>query len=157
MNPMHTSRWERTYMWPFLETRRFFTALGRHWKRIVIGAFAGWLAAVVLVAVALVLLERGGVVTRSTSDMLGIAVVLGGTALGALAAYAIRPRHEADRRGDEARVQHAPVGRAVFIPLLDATHRPPASTRPPHEREVPRPRGIGEEPQRRRRSRAADR
>ncbi len=82
---------ERVYLWPLLATRRLVAAVGRHWKRIATGAAAGWVAAVVLGAVALALLENGGLLSRRASDTAGIAIVLGGVALGALCAYVLRP------------------------------------------------------------------
>lgn len=82
---------DRAFLWPFFETRLFWAALGHHWKRILVGALVGWVVAVVAGAVILAALEYQGVVSRSTSDGLGTAIVLGGTALGALTAYALRP------------------------------------------------------------------
>lgn len=127
-------RWERAYMWPFLEARRFSAAVRRYWKRILVGAGIGWVLSVVLGAVALVLLENAGVLSRSGSDTAGIAIVLGGTALGALCAYAIRP---VDRAAAE---------------LLS-----PAGTHQPRARAAPRRRRTDGEPPGRRRSRAASR
>jgi putative effector of murein hydrolase len=82
---------DRAFLWPFFEARLFWEALGRYWKRILVGALVGWLVAVVGGAVILATLEYEGVMSRSTADGLGIAIVLGGAALGALIAYALRP------------------------------------------------------------------
>ncbi len=132
VDPTH-HRWEQAYLWPIVESRLFLAAVGRSWRRILVGAAAGWLVSVVVGAIALAFLEVAGVISRSLSDSLGIAIVLGGTAAGALVAYAVRPR---DRETEPA---------------------PHASTRPPRARAVPRPRGTGEAPPRRRRPRAARR
>ena len=153
---------DRAFLWPFFETRLFWEALGRHWKRILVGALVGWVAAVVGGAVILATLEYQGVVSRSTSDGLGIAIVLGGAALGALIAHALRPAprvdegtHPSAERASEPSEASGPA-RALSARLA-ATRRPPADTRPLRARETPRPRGIGEATRRRRRSRAANR
>lgn len=85
------SRRSRVFLWPFLESRRLSDAFGRHWKRILLGAFAGWIVASVAGAVTLAALEVAGLISRETSDALGIVIVLGGVGLGALIAYAMRP------------------------------------------------------------------
>jgi membrane-associated PAP2 superfamily phosphatase len=61
-----------------------------NWKRILLGAFVGWIFAVVGGAFALASLEFWGLVSHDTSDSLGIATVLAGVGLGALIAYAGR-------------------------------------------------------------------
>jgi hypothetical protein len=66
----------------------------QHWKRILVGAFVGWIFAVIGGAFALAWLEFQQVITRSTSDELGIVLVLYGVGLGALNAYALRPAAE---------------------------------------------------------------
>ena len=63
----------------------------KHWKRILVGAFVGWLFAVVGGAFALASLEFHGIVSTTTSDELGIIVVLYGVGIGALNAYTFRP------------------------------------------------------------------
>jgi hypothetical protein len=73
-----------------------------NWRRIAAGAALGWLFAVVGGAFALASLEFHGIVSRTTSDDLGIIIVLYGVGAGALFAYAIRPvapaqRHPAQR------------------------------------------------------------
>ena len=83
--------WGRVVLWLSLAIRRFGEALHRYWKRILLGAFVGWIVAVVVGAVALAVLEALGLVSRQTSDALGIATVLGGVGLGALIAYALKP------------------------------------------------------------------
>jgi hypothetical protein len=62
-----------------------------NWKRILVGAFVGWIFAVVGGAFALASLEFWGFVSPDTSDSLGIATVLAGVGLGALIAYSARP------------------------------------------------------------------
>jgi hypothetical protein len=83
--------WNRAAVWSFLAIGRLSAALRRHWKRVLLGAFVGWILASVVGAVALVALEILGLVSRETSDALGIVVVLGGVGLGALIAYALKP------------------------------------------------------------------
>jgi hypothetical protein len=153
---MHPGRWDRVFMWPFLETRRFFGAVGRYWRRILVGAFVGWLVAVVLGAVALALLELEDVISQSTSDGLAIVIVLGGVGLGALGAYAIRPSRPEVRGREEERVS-ARRGRPVISSSRQTGRRWPASTRPPRAPEGARPRGSAAAQPRRRRSRAANR
>lgn len=156
---------DRAFLWPFFETRLFWVALGRYWRRILVGALVGWVVAVVGGAVILATLEYQGVVSRSTSDGLGIAIVLGGTAIGALIAYALRPAPRVDE-GSHPSAERALVPSEASVPSVSAqalsarsaaTRRPPAGTRPPRARETPRPRRIGEATRRRRRSRAANR
>jgi hypothetical protein len=74
-------------------------AVHAHWKRILVGAFVGWLLAVLGGAFALAYLEFLEVISRSTADDLGIVLVLYGIGLGALNAYALRP-HAASRHTD---------------------------------------------------------
>lgn len=66
-------------------------AVRTSWRRILAGAFVGWLFAVVGGAFALASLEFHGVVSPTTSDELGIVIVLYGIGSGALFAYASRP------------------------------------------------------------------
>jgi len=61
-----------------------------------VGASCGRLIAVVTGAFALAALEAEGLVSRATSDELGIVIVLYGVGIGALNAYTFRPR-SADR------------------------------------------------------------
>lgn len=86
-------------LWVFVALGRLRDALRKSWRRILAGAFMGWLFAVVGGAFALASLEFHGVVSRTTSDDLGIIIVLYGVGAGALLAYAIRPaaRVRADR------------------------------------------------------------
>jgi hypothetical protein len=79
-------------LWPLLASSRLRDAARQHWKRILVGAFIGWLCAVVGGAVALAALELHHVITRTTSDDLGVVLVLYGVGLGALNAYTFRPR-----------------------------------------------------------------
>lgn len=153
---------DRAFLWPFFETRLFWAALSRYWRRILVGGLVGWVVAVVGGAVILAALEYQGVVSRSTSDGLGIAIVLGGTALGALIAYALRPAPNVNETTHPS-AERALVPSEASVPAqaLSArsatTRRPPASPRSPFPRETPRPRGIGQVTRRRRRSRAANR
>lgn len=86
--------WTGLWLWPILAAGRLQGAVRQYWKRILVGAFVGWAFAVVGGAVALVSLEVYDVITRSTSDDLGIVLVLYGVGLGALNAYALRPATE---------------------------------------------------------------
>jgi drug/metabolite transporter superfamily protein YnfA len=82
---------DRLWLWPLLAAVRLRSAARQHWKRIVVGAAVGWVFAVVGGAFALASLEFHGVVSRTTSDELGIVLVLYGVGLGALNAYTFRP------------------------------------------------------------------
>ena len=81
-------------MWllPLLASARLREGVSQHWKRILVGAFVGWLCAVVGGAIALAGLELHNVISRTTSDDLGVVLVLYGVGLGALNAYTFRPR-----------------------------------------------------------------
>lgn len=79
-------------LWPLLAWGRLVGGVREHWRRILVGAFVGWLVAVVAGAIALAALEAHHVNSRPTSDDLGIVVVLYGVGIGALNAYAYRPR-----------------------------------------------------------------
>jgi hypothetical protein len=79
------------WLWPLMAGTRFRAAVHQHWKRILVGAFVGWLFAVVGGAFALAWLEIQKVITHSTADDLGIVLVLYGVGVGALNAYALRP------------------------------------------------------------------
>jgi len=81
----------RIGLWTLEEVTRLQGALRRHWKRILLGALAGWITAIVVGATMLAGLEVGGLITRETSNTLAIAAGLGGVGLGALAAYALKP------------------------------------------------------------------
>jgi hypothetical protein len=74
-----------------LATARLRAAVRLHWRRIVVGAFVGWVFAVVGGAFALASLEFHHLIGQTTSDELGIVLVLYGVGLGALNAYALRP------------------------------------------------------------------
>ncbi len=80
------------WLWPLLASVRLRGALHQHWKRILVGAFVGWLFAVIGGAIALASLELHDVISRATSDELGIVFVLYGVGVGALNAYTFRPR-----------------------------------------------------------------
>jgi NADH:ubiquinone oxidoreductase subunit 5 (subunit L)/multisubunit Na+/H+ antiporter MnhA subunit len=82
------------WLWPILATARLRAGVRQHWKRILVGAVVGWMFAVVGGAIALATLEFHNVITRSTSDELGIVLVLYGVGVGALNAYALRPAAE---------------------------------------------------------------
>lgn len=75
----------------YIALGRMRGAVAAGWRRMLAGAFLGWLLAVVGGAFALALLELHGLVSRSTADDLGIIIVLYGIGAGALFAYAIRP------------------------------------------------------------------
>ena len=85
------------WLWPLMASIRLRTAFRQHWKRILVGAFVGWLFAVVGGAIALAALEFHDVISRPTSDDLGVILVLYGVGLGALNAYSFRPRAQAER------------------------------------------------------------
>ena len=76
-------------LWPILAVNRLGDAFRCHWRRILVGAFVGWIVAVVVGAVALASFEAVGFLSRDTSDALGIVVVLGGVGIGAMIAYAL--------------------------------------------------------------------
>ena len=83
-------RWYALWLWPLTAFTRLRGAVRMNWKRILVGAFVGWIFAVVGGAFALASLEFWGLVSRNTSDSLGIATVLAGMGLGALISYAGR-------------------------------------------------------------------
>jgi NADH:ubiquinone oxidoreductase subunit 5 (subunit L)/multisubunit Na+/H+ antiporter MnhA subunit len=85
------SAWTRGYVWARIELGRLAEAVRGHWKRLLLGAFVGWVFAVVGGAFALASLEFHGLVSSATSDELGIVIVLYGVGIGALNAYALRP------------------------------------------------------------------
>jgi hypothetical protein len=84
-------RWSSIWLWPLSAGERFRKALSQYWRRILLGAFVGWVFAVVGGAFGLASLEFWGFVSRGMSDDLGIVTVLAGVGLGALIAYAGRP------------------------------------------------------------------
>jgi hypothetical protein len=120
---MRLSSWDRAFLWPFLETRRLLEAVGRSWRRILVGAFVGWALAVVLGAVALVTLEQLGFISHHTSDTLGIAIVLAGVGLGALGGYAT-----GGSRSAEVRPREGARPTSAVVSARPATSRLPAST-----------------------------
>lgn len=79
------------WLWPLLAFARLRSAVREHWKRILVGAFVGWLFAVVGGAFALASLEFHHLISRDTSDELGIVLVLFFVGFGALNAYNFRP------------------------------------------------------------------
>jgi hypothetical protein len=78
------------WLWPLTAAERFKSAVRQYWRRILVGAFVGWVFAVVGGAFGLASLEFWGLVSQQTSDSLGIAAVFTGIWLGALVAYADR-------------------------------------------------------------------
>ena len=82
------------WLWPILALVRLQAGVRQHWKRILVGALVGWIFAVVGGAFALASLELHNVISRSTSDDLGIVLVLYGVGIGALNAYALRPARQ---------------------------------------------------------------
>lgn len=97
------SAWTRAYVWARIEVTRFAEAVRQYWKRILIGAFIGWIIAVVVGAFVLVGLETEGLLSQSTSDEAAIVIVLYGVGIGALNAYALRPARA--RAASEARTR----------------------------------------------------
>jgi drug/metabolite transporter superfamily protein YnfA len=83
-------------VWLLVSVGKVRDAVRTNWKRILVGAAIGWVFAVIGGAFALASLEFHGVVSRTTSDELGIVIVLYGVGIGALNAYVFRP---AERRG----------------------------------------------------------
>lgn len=79
------------WVWSLLASQRLGSAVRQHWKRVLVGAFVGWLFAVIGGAFALASLEFHGLVSSTTSDELGIVIVLYGVGIGALNAYTFRP------------------------------------------------------------------
>ncbi len=75
------------WLWPLTTAQRLRGAIRQYWKRILVGAFVGWVFAVVGGAFGLASLEFWGLVSQQTSDSLGIATVFAGIGLGALVAY----------------------------------------------------------------------
>jgi len=85
------------WLWPLMASARMRAGFRQHWRRILVGAFVGWLFAVVGGAITLAALELHNVISRTTSDDLGVILVLYGAGLGALNAYTFRPRPRAER------------------------------------------------------------
>jgi hypothetical protein len=83
--------WSSIWLWPLDATERLRKAVREYWRRILLGAFVGWVFATVGGAFGLASLEFWGLVSERTSDELGIVTVLTGVALGGLIAYAGRP------------------------------------------------------------------
>jgi hypothetical protein len=84
-------RGEELLLWPVGAFVRLRGALRTYWKRILLGAFVGWVFAVIGGAFALASLEFHHLISRSTSDGLGVILVLYGVGFGALLAYVARP------------------------------------------------------------------
>jgi hypothetical protein len=82
--------WSTIWLWPLTAFARFRGAVRQYWRRVLVGAFVGWVFAVIGGAFALASLEFWGLVSRGTSDSIGIATPLAGVGLGALIAYASR-------------------------------------------------------------------
>jgi hypothetical protein len=82
------------WVWTLLASERLRSAMRQHWKRVLVGAFVGWIFAVIGGAFALASLEFHGLVSTTTSDELGIVIVLYGVGIGALNAYNFRPAAE---------------------------------------------------------------
>jgi hypothetical protein len=79
-------------LWPVGALVRLRGAIRAQWKRILVGAFVGWIFAVVGGAFALASLEFHQLVSHETSDGLGVILVLYGVGFGALCAYVLRPQ-----------------------------------------------------------------
>jgi hypothetical protein len=99
---------EGLWLWPVGALVRLRGAVRAHWKRILVGAFVGWLFAVIGGAFALASLEFHQLISRETSDDLGIILVLYFVGLGALYAYVFRPAHDGRRA-----TAHAAASRAT--------------------------------------------
>jgi hypothetical protein len=69
-------------------------AVRKHWKRLVAGAFCGWVGSTVVGAFVLAALEANDVISHATAPVLGAAFVWSGVAAGALIAYARRAQSE---------------------------------------------------------------
>ena len=84
---------DRDPLWlrALLASIRLQAAVRHHWRRILVGALVGWVFAVVGGAFALASLEFHHIITPTTSDELGIVLVLFCVGVGALNAYALRP------------------------------------------------------------------
>ena len=83
--------WGTIWLWPLGAVDRLRKAVKRYWRRILVGAFVGWLFSVIGGAFSLASLEFWGVISNGTSDSIGIVTVLSGVATGGLIAYADRP------------------------------------------------------------------
>lgn len=74
-----------------VQALRLGRALRRYWRRILVGAFCGWLVSSLLGALAIVWLgSRGVVVSQEHVGLYASAAVWGGTLLGAVVAYGAR-------------------------------------------------------------------
>jgi hypothetical protein len=80
--------WSTIWLWPLGAAERLRNAIRTYWRRILLGAFVGWVFATIGGAFGLATLEFWGLVSEQTSDGLGIATVFAGVGLGALIAYA---------------------------------------------------------------------
>ena len=90
-------RVEGWWLWPIGALVRLRGAVHAHWRRILVGAFVGWVFAVIGGAFGLASLEFHHLISPATSDGLGVIIVLYGVGLGALLAYVFRPQFVADR------------------------------------------------------------
>ncbi len=84
-------RVEGLLLWPIGAFVRLRGAVRVYWKRILLGAFVGWVFAVIGGAFALASLEFHHLISPATSDGLGVILVLYGVGFGALLAYVDRP------------------------------------------------------------------
>jgi hypothetical protein len=82
---------EGLWLWPLGAFVRLRGAVRMHWRRVLVGAFIGWVFAVIGGAFALASLEFHQLISRSSSDGLGVILVLYGVGFGALFAYVSRP------------------------------------------------------------------
>ena len=75
-----------------LESVRLGSAVRRYWRRMILGAFCGWIGSSVLGAFGIVWLESLGVLrSEATVALVGAGIVWFGIGLGMIVAYAIRP------------------------------------------------------------------
>ncbi len=83
-----------TYGWRWTRlraVRRFFAATRREWKRVVVGAAAGWFVGTSVGAFGIVFLEQHTSAGRlETINLSAVALVWASVGLGALAGYATR-------------------------------------------------------------------
>ena len=86
------------YAWVHVESARLGGAFRQYWRRIIAGAFCGWVASSLLGAFGIVWLEQQGVVaSEGTVGIVGAAIVWSGMGLGAIVAYAMRQAPETER------------------------------------------------------------
>jgi hypothetical protein len=73
------------------ELERLRDAARTYWRRLLVGAFAGWFVASVAGAFALIVIEQRGWLSLEDSNVAAAAIAWSGVGLGALVAYALKP------------------------------------------------------------------